>query len=169
MPMFLRKITHWLYLQLMKVAVNFAPSARHTAFVGGGSSAQLCEHIVHAGVQKLLVVTDKPLRELGVVDQALSAFAGTNVDIAYYDGVLPDPTYDQVAAGVAVARSHGSEAILALGGGSSIDAATPLPTSISCSTTSPVSMVAKGSSRQFPGRLLRLCWFMRVKALKAFL
>ena len=123
MPMFLRKITHWLYLQLMKVAVNFAPSARHTAFVGGGSSAQLCEHIVHAGVQKLLVVTDKPLRELGVVDQALSAFAGTNVDIAYYDGVLPDPTYDQVAAGVTVARSHGSEAILAIGGGSSIDAA----------------------------------------------
>jgi alcohol dehydrogenase class IV len=121
--MFLRKVFHWLYLQLMKFAVNFGPAARHTAFAGSGSSAQLCAHILRTGVRKLLVVTDKPLRELGVVDQALSALVGSDIDIAYYDGVLPDPTYDQVAAGVAVARSHGSEAILAVGGGSSIDAA----------------------------------------------
>lgn len=123
MPMIVRKIVHWLYLQLMKVAVNLAPAARHTAFAGSGSSAQLCEHIVRSGVRKLLVVTDKPLRELGVVDQALSAFSGSDVELAFYDGVLPDPTYDQVAEGVAVAKSEGSEAILAVGGGSSIDAA----------------------------------------------
>jgi alcohol dehydrogenase class IV len=123
MPMFLRRVIHWLYLQLVKFMVNFSPSARHTAFAGSGSSAQLCQHILRSGVRKLLVVTDKPLRDLGVVDRALVAFDGSDIDLAYYDGVLPDPTYDQVAAGVAVARSHGSEAILAVGGGSSIDAA----------------------------------------------
>jgi alcohol dehydrogenase class IV len=74
-------------------------------------------------VKKLLVVTDKPLRELGVVEQAIQPLLESDVDIAYYDGVLPDPTYDQVAEGVVVAKSHGSEAILAIGGGSSIDAA----------------------------------------------
>jgi alcohol dehydrogenase len=120
--MFLRKIKHSLYISLMKVLVNLAPSARHCAFVGRGSSRQLCDHIVRTGVRKVLVVTDKPLRELGVVDQAITGLLASDVEIAYYDGVLPDPTYDQVAAGVAVAKAQGSEVILAIGGGSSIDA-----------------------------------------------
>ncbi|NCF18577.1 MAG: iron-containing alcohol dehydrogenase [Haliea sp.] len=123
MPMFLRKIIHWLYVLLMRVSVRFAPPERHQAFAGSGSSRQLSQHIVRTGVNRLLVVTDKPLRELGVVDRAIEPLLESDVDIAYYDGVLPDPTYEQVAEGVAAAKAHGSEAILAIGGGSSIDAA----------------------------------------------
>ena len=123
MPMFLRKITHSLYLSLVKVMVNFGPPARHHAFAGSGSSRQLCEHLIRTGVSKLLIVTDKPLRDLGVVDRATAALADSGIDIAFYDGVLPDPTYEHVAEGVAIAKTHGSEAILAIGGGSSIDAA----------------------------------------------
>ncbi|MEH6633948.1 MAG: iron-containing alcohol dehydrogenase [Halioglobus sp.] len=143
MPMFLRKIKHALYLKLMSVAVNFAPSARHTAFAGKGSSRQLCDHIVRTGVKKVLVVTDKPLRELGVVDRAIAGLLESGIDIAYYDGVLPDPTYEQVAAGVAVAQQHGSEVILAIGGGSSIDAAKIIAASAT-SDESPVDWVGFG-------------------------
>ena len=82
----------------------------------------MCRHILRTGARKILVVTDKPLRELGLVDQATAALLEADIDLAYYDGVLPDPTYEQVAAGVAVAKAHGSEVILAIGGGSSIDA-----------------------------------------------
>lgn len=123
MPQFLRKILHEMYILLMKTVVVFSPSARHSAFVGGGSSAQLCKHILRTGVRKVLVVTDKPLRELGVVDQAVQSLLDTDAEVAYYDGVLPDPTFDQVAEGVACARAHGAEAVLAIGGGSSMDAA----------------------------------------------
>lgn len=123
MPMFLRKIKHSLYLGLMKFVMGLAPAARHRAFVGSGSSGQLCKHIVRAGAEKVLIVTDKPLREMGVVDKATAALLDSGIDIAYYDGVLPDPTYEQVAAGAALAKSHGSDVILAIGGGSSIDAA----------------------------------------------
>lgn len=122
MPMFLRKILHSLILGLVKVVVNFAPGARHTVFAGSGSAHQLCEHIVRTGVGKVLVVTDKPLRELGVVDRALAPLAQAGIDLAYYDGVLPDPTYEQVDEGAAVARQHGSEVVVAIGGGSSMDA-----------------------------------------------
>ncbi len=143
MSMFLRKIKHALYLMLMKMAVNFAPSARHTAFAGRGSSRQLCSHIVRTGAKKVLVVTDKPLRALGVVDQAIAALLASDIDIAYYDGVLPDPTYDQVAEGVAVAKSHGSEVVLAIGGGSSIDAAKIIAASAT-SDESPADWVGFG-------------------------
>ena len=123
MPMFFRKLIHALYLRLMKVLINFSPTMRHSAFVGSDSSRQLCEHIARTGVTRVMVVTDKPLRDLGVVDRAVSALVAAGLDIAYYDGVLPDPTFDQVAAGSDLAKSHGSEAVLAIGGGSSIDAA----------------------------------------------
>lgn len=143
MPMFLRKIIHTIYLVLVKVTVKFLPSARHLAFAGSGSSRHLCDHIVMSGVKKVLVVTDKPLRELGVVEQALAGLLESDIDIAYYDGVLPDPTYDQVAAGVALANSHGSEVIVAVGGGSSIDAAKIISASAT-STDNPADWVGFG-------------------------
>ena len=121
--MFLRKLKHNLLIKLMSFAVSFQGGARHFAFSGSGSSAQLCRHIARMGFQKVLVVTDKPLRELGIVDQAVAALTEAGVDIAYYDGVLPDPTFAQVAEGTAILRQHGSEAVLAIGGGSSMDAA----------------------------------------------
>jgi len=143
MPMFLRKFLHALYLRIMKVVVFFSASLRHTAFAGSGSSRQLCEHIIRTGARKVLVVTDKPLRDLGVVDRAIAALLGADVDIAYYDGVLPDPTFDQVAAGAAIARSHGSEVVLAIGGGSSMDAA-KIIAAAATSAASPVDWVGIG-------------------------
>ena len=123
MSMFLRTIKHSLYLGLMKFVSAMGPGVSQRAFVGSGSAAELCKHILRTGAKKILIVTDKPLRELGVVDQAAAALLESDIEIAYYDGVLPDPTYEQVAAGVAVAKTEGSEVILAIGGGSAIDAA----------------------------------------------
>ena len=123
MSMFLRKMKHSLYLSLMGVAVKFSPPVRHQVFVGRGSSGNICRHIAQSGVRKVLVVTDKPLRQLGVVDSAIAALFEAGVDVAIYDGVKPDPTFDQVTEGVAAYRAHGSEVVLAIGGGSSIDAA----------------------------------------------
>jgi alcohol dehydrogenase class IV len=123
MPMFLRKLQHAFYLKLIGFLVKFAPGERHQAFIGSGSSRQLCNHIARKGVQRVLVVTDKPLRELGLVEQAVAGLVEAGIDLAYYDGVLPNPTYAQVAEGVAVLRQHNSEALFAVGGGSSIDCA----------------------------------------------
>ncbi len=123
MPMFIRKIKHAMYLALVRVIVKISPQPSHMLFAGAGSSRQLCDFLVRTGIGKVLVVTDKPLRELGVVDQAVQGLVEAGLDIAYYDGVLPDPTYLQVEEGVAVMRAHGSDVVLAVGGGSAIDAA----------------------------------------------
>jgi alcohol dehydrogenase class IV len=124
MPMFLRKFLHKLYIKFISVMVVFAPSSMpQQTFAGEGSARQLCRHIARLGAKKILVVTDKPLRELGVVDQAVAGLVEAGVELAWYDGVLPDPTYDQVAEGVAVAREHGCQVVLAVGGGSAMDAA----------------------------------------------
>ncbi len=123
MSMFVPKLKHALLLKIMNYMARRSPGSSYMAFAGAGSSRQLCAHISRTSVDKVLVVTDKVLRELGVVDKVVAGLAESGVDIAYYDGVLPDPTYDQVAEGVKVLREHGSQAVLAIGGGSSIDAA----------------------------------------------
>jgi len=92
-------------------------------FAGAGSAGELCRHIVRTGARRILVVTDKPLRELGVVDKAIARLNEADVEVQIFDGVLPDPTFDQVAAGAQAAKSANSDTVLAIGGGSSIDAA----------------------------------------------
>ena len=119
----MNSIKHALFFALVRLLVRFSPPLNYLTFAGTGSSRQLCAHIARSGLSRVLVVTDRPLRELGIVERALEGFADSGVEIAYYDGVLPDPNFDQVAAGAALQREHCSEAVLAIGGGSSIDAA----------------------------------------------
>jgi alcohol dehydrogenase class IV len=99
------------------------PQPKPMTFVGPGSSAQLSRAIGQFGIQSLLIVTDKPLRDLGVLDTTLSALQSHGVATHIYDGVLPDPTAQIVNDGIAMLTKAGCEAVLAFGGGSSIDCA----------------------------------------------
>ena len=107
----------------MKFLSNFFQTGRHSAFVGSGSSAQLCQHVIRSGASRVLVVTDKPLRDLGIVDRAVAELTASDLELVFYDGVRPDPTYEQVAEGAALLREHACDVVLAIGGGSSMDAA----------------------------------------------
>lgn len=99
------------------------PQPKPMTFIGPGSASQLAKAIGQFGIRKVLVVTDKPLRELGIPDATLAALSGHGVASAVYDGVLPDPTQKVVDDGIAMLKSEGCDAVLAFGGGSSIDSA----------------------------------------------
>jgi alcohol dehydrogenase class IV len=91
--------------------------------LGPGSTLQLSQLIGTFGMRKILVVTDKPLRELGVLDATLSALRDAGVETAIFDGVLPDPTQQVVDLGIDCYHRERCDSVLAFGGGSSIDAA----------------------------------------------
>ena len=78
--MSLRKFKHAFTLFLMKSLAGLGGSPAYMAYTGSGSAAELCRHITRTGVRKLLLVTDKPLRDLGIVDQATAALADTGVE-----------------------------------------------------------------------------------------
>lgn len=103
---------------------NVLPSAPGPlTFVGPGSTEQLCAHISELNVSKILIVTDKSLLELGVVAKATDVLKQKGVEVIVFDGVLPDPTLDLIEEGLAIQLKNNCDAILAIGGGSSIDAA----------------------------------------------
>ncbi|MGQ1785333.1 iron-containing alcohol dehydrogenase [Saccharicrinis sp. GN24d3] len=45
------------------------------------------------------------------------------VEVAHYDGVIPNPTIESITAGAEIARNFGAEVVVGLGGGSSMDSA----------------------------------------------
>ena len=124
MPHALRHLLHELQLAVLKLVIRLLPGARPPVlFAGSGSALQLCHALADMGTRRLLLVTDAVLVRLGVVAPLLDALRSRGIDCVVYDGVEPDPTHAQVEAGLALARQHGSEAVLAVGGGSPMDAA----------------------------------------------
>ena len=123
MPAFVAKFRHTLYLAMLRMMAPFMPGSTHVAFVGAGSSRQLCQHIATLEPTRVLVVTDKPLRELGLADQAVAGLLDSGTPCAWYDGVLPDPTFEQIEAGLTIAKAEACDVVLAIGGGSVMDCA----------------------------------------------
>lgn len=119
----LRTLKHKAFINFARFMVNFSPSVSYLAFAGEGSARSLCRHVEHRGVSKVLVVTDAMLVKLGIVEQALEGLADTGVQYAIFDGVTPDPTYAVVDAGMDKYVQENCDGLLAIGGGSSIDAA----------------------------------------------
>ena len=99
------------------------PQPKPMIFLGQGACGQLSQAIGRFGYQRILVVTDKPLLELGALDDTLAALKAAGVDSVIYDGVLPDPTEQVVDAGIDAYQRENCDSVLAFGGGSSIDAA----------------------------------------------
>ncbi len=108
---------------LLKISTPLLFFRTPQLFTGPGSSLKLCEHIAAQGVKNLLIVTDAMLVKLGLLKPMQDKLTQLGVSFVVYDGVLPNPTIEQIENGLAMLKQHGCTSILAIGGGSSIDAA----------------------------------------------
>tara|TARA_B000000565_G_scaffold245192_1_gene212828 strand:+ start:1097 stop:2296 length:1200 start_codon:yes stop_codon:yes gene_type:complete len=118
-----RRFKRGFKLGLIKLLIGNKAAGVHLSYVGQGASADLCRRIVDIGHTDILVVTDKALKELGLAERALAPLADAGVNLHWYAGVDPDPTFAHVTAGAEVLRAAGCTAIVAVGGGSSMDSA----------------------------------------------
>ncbi|NHO68027.1 iron-containing alcohol dehydrogenase [Aestuariicella hydrocarbonica] len=123
MPFFVKVLFYKCVMLLTRLVMHFVPDAKPLVLSGKGSSVQLSEAIAHFGMRKILLVTDKMLVKLGVIEPILTSLKSQGIEPVVFDGVEPDPTFDVVDAGLSVLRRHQCEGVLAVGGGSSIDAA----------------------------------------------
>jgi alcohol dehydrogenase class IV len=119
----LRMLGYRFLKAFMKPVVKLVPQPRPVVFVGQGSALRLCRTIGEFGFRRVLIVTDAVLVKLGLVAPLRRALVEQGLEVAVFDGILPDPTYPVVRQGHQAAIEHRAEAILAVGGGSSIDAA----------------------------------------------
>jgi alcohol dehydrogenase len=104
-----------------------------SVIIGGGASAELLPQLRRLGAKRVLVVTDAFMVKSGVVERLLAPLQESGMEVAVFDGVQPDPTVQNVRDGLALYRSSGAEAVVAIGGGSPLDAGK----AISILTTNP--------------------------------
>lgn len=75
------------------------------------------------GFKKALIVTDKVLVEIKLVDKLTEVLAENGVDYAIYDGTKPNPTVTNVNEGLAILKENNCDFVISFGGGSPHDCA----------------------------------------------
>jgi alcohol dehydrogenase len=78
---------------------------------------------VRFAAKRIAMVTDAPLRALGLLEPLLGALDAAGFSVSIFDGVVADPPESVVRAAVAKARAASAELVLGIGGGSSMDVA----------------------------------------------
>ncbi len=71
--------------------------------------------------RRVLIVTDRFMVKIGAIDRVVPYL--TRCEVSVFDGVVPDPPIEVVAAGVKAFGECQAETVIAVGGGSTIDAA----------------------------------------------
>jgi alcohol dehydrogenase len=90
---------------------------------GMGAVRSLPAEISRLGARKVLVVTDRGVREALADEAVVRPLRDAGIETLVFDKVEPNPKDRNVEEGAALARDYGAQALVALGGGSPIDCA----------------------------------------------
>ena len=94
-----------------------------TSYHGKGAISAIADEVNARGFKKVFVASDPDLIKFGVTGKVLAVLDGANIDYTVFSDIKPNPTIENVQAGVKMFRECGADCIVAIGGGSSIDTA----------------------------------------------
>ncbi len=93
-------------------------------FVFGSGSLDLAgQYADHLGGDTILLVTDPGIKKAGWCERVEASLKDKGMSYVIYDNILPNPRDHQVMDGAEFYKTHDCDVILALGGGSVLDAA----------------------------------------------
>ena len=93
------------------------------SYHGKGAIAEIPEILRAHGCTKAFVCSDPDLVKFGVTAKVTDLLDAAGIPYAIYSEIKPNPTIENVQSGVAAFKESGADAIVAIGGGSSMDTA----------------------------------------------
>lgn len=91
---------------------------------GIGRVQELGQIAAQYGTKVLLVTTPAAIPALDQqYKKVIQILEASEISVAHFDGVIPNPTVETISKGAKMAREFGAEVIIGLGGGSSMDSA----------------------------------------------
>ncbi len=90
---------------------------------GVGISGSIAAVCAEYGAKKVFVVTDSMIIKTNILDAIKESFEKANMPYEIYSDIVPDPAIETVDAIADVLRKSGADTVVAVGGGSPIDAA----------------------------------------------
>ncbi len=94
-----------------------------TSYFGKGAIESIVPEFQQRGFGKAAVITDKGLIEHGIATKVTELLDKAAIAYALYDGIVPNPTIQNVKDGVAFVKEAEADCLIAIGGGSPIDTA----------------------------------------------
>ena len=98
---------------------------------GAGTLVQLGQTVKTYGQKALLVTGGGSVKRNGTFDRAVSSLNAAGVSVVECPGVEPNPRLSTVVRGADIARREGCDVVVALGGGSTMDAAKVMAAAVS--------------------------------------
>ena len=108
---------------VMRVAMNVLDWSEPELLKGAGAVKALPKKIKELGYNNVLIVTDKGLMGLHLLDSMFEELRNNEIAYVVYDGVQPNPTIDNIEEARKLFLGNGCQAIIAFGGGSPMDCA----------------------------------------------
>ncbi len=99
------------------------PVSQPVLLAGPGASRRLGETLAGFGHRRIMIVTDRVVAGLGLHDGLVAALGAGGIEHVLYDGISADAPIPEVEHGIALYRERACDALIAVGGGSPMDAA----------------------------------------------
>ncbi len=94
-----------------------------TILFGEGSVREMAKRISSLKLKNPLIVTDKTLVKIGLVDAVAAELKEVGLQYAIFDETHPNPIEDDIEKGTALYKENNCDCVVAIGGGSPMDAA----------------------------------------------
>ncbi len=111
------------YQQTFRVAMCVFDWSEPTLLEGPGAIRKLPAFIKSKGLNKVLVVTDKGLMGLHLLDSLFEELDKAGVEYVVYDGTQPNPSIENIEDARALYVDNNCQGVIAFGGGSPMDCA----------------------------------------------
>ena len=94
-----------------------------TSYHGAGAIQEIATEVKSRGFKKAFVCSDPDLVKFGVTAKVLKVFDDNGFPYELYSNIKPNPTIENVQTGVEAFKNAGTDYLIAIGGGSSMDTA----------------------------------------------
>ena len=101
-----------------------------TSYFGQGAIQEIVNEIKNRHFKKVLVTSTPDLFEFKVATKVTDLLDAAGIAYDVYDNIKPNPTIENVTAGVEACKAAGADVIVAVGGGSPIDTSKAIATII---------------------------------------
>lgn len=119
----LKKFYYRAYQKILFVFTLFMDWSEPETITGAGSVKKLPAFVKGKGVNNVLVVTDKGLMGLHILDGLFEELDKQGIKYTVYDGVQPNPSFENIEEARQLYIDNGCEGFIAFGGGSPMDCA----------------------------------------------
>ena len=102
---------------------SFTFDTTRSLLFAAGASRQAGDILLGLGAATVLLVTDRGLIAAGVIEPVMDALRKAGLTVHLFSDVVADPPEHVVLEAAAQARAQGIDAVIGLGGGSSMDVA----------------------------------------------